>query len=721
MRYFRFALPWLFLAASASSAAIDRPPSDAQVRAADAAVVQFTRPTLTRFAGEKEFAEYAEAVRDSAKAHGNYWARAASKPTLLGFAQATAPGSTAPAEPECPKDKPDCHTTKTQDLVVTGSRMTPRNASITNNQMRGVEEGDIVKQVDRFLLVLSDGRVFVIDTGGDKGRRLKLVDVANVYRDPAEDMWYDEMLVLGDRILVTGYSYREGATELSVLKLGPDGRLVRQGTFMISSNDYYSTSNYATRLIGDNLVVYTPFNLISMTSAPEHWPLIRRWHEKNDDQAAGTRLFDAAAIYKPLQTDYDPTVHTVSVCPLNSSDDGRNLECRTTAFIGSPAAEWYVTVTDAFVWTGAPSTASGDWPDRECSANDQFAPGDFNPALIYRIGHASGLPTVVAARGAPIDQFSMQSTDSGFHSLLRLTPTSCYENWSAAARLSYFSAGMDRFRNGIEPVRDTDFTALPGTGTRWIANRFSDRYLVYGSLSQYRRGPPNLSGYSKDGRQRARAQFAIAPVFVVPIDRPKDLTSLDVGHTVIRAEQFGDHDIVLAGYRDRSGLIVTRLALTGTPRVGSSVKLEGRFESEGRSHAFNGLVERDGRGLMGVPTVPQRSQSGRWWWRSVPSDVSFIRMASSGSLAPLGELTSKLVHDKDDDDGIRGYSCEVSCVDWYGNSRPIFTDGRIFALSGGEIIEGQIGDGAIEEVQRINFARDSTRLANLRTPQASAR
>ena len=38
-------------------------------------------------------------------------------------------------------------------------------------------------------------------------------------------------------------------------------------------------------------------------------------------------------------------------------------------------------------------------------------------------------------------------------------------------------------------------------------------------------------------------------------------------------------------------------------------------------------------------------------------------------------------------------ACEVSCIDWYGNSRPIFTDGRIFALTGTELIEGRIFDG----------------------------
>ena len=99
--------------------------------------------------------------------------------------------------------------------------VTVTNGQITNNQMRNVEEGDIVKQINEYLLVLQDGRIFVVDTrgGADGGRRLALADAANVYRNAGEHMWYDEMLVFGDRVLITGYSYRHGATELSVFRL----------------------------------------------------------------------------------------------------------------------------------------------------------------------------------------------------------------------------------------------------------------------------------------------------------------------------------------------------------------------------------------------------------------------------------------------------------------------------------------------------------------------
>ena len=170
-----------------------------------------------------------------------------------------------------------------------------------------------------------------------------------------------------------------------------------------------------------------------------------------------------------------------------------------------------------------------------------------------------------------------------------------------------------------------------------------------------------------------------------------EVRALDVRHTVIRAEQAGS-DIVLTGYRDGLGLFVTLIDLDRRPRVASSVRLDRRFESEGRSHAFNSLIEADGSGVMGLPTIGGETGSSRAAWRSSASDLSFLTVDRRGRLTPIGELERRFNYrsDDDDEDGIAGYECEVSCIDWYGNSRPIFTDGRIFALTGTELIEGRI-------------------------------
>ena len=71
-------------------------------------------------------------------------------------------------------------------------------------------------------------------------------------------------------------------------------------------------------------------------------------------------------------------------------------------------------------------------------------------------------------------------------------------------------------------------------------------------------------------------------------------------------------------------------------------------------------------------------------------------MAPNKTLAPAGELSP----------GSRaqsGYRCEVSCVDWYGNSRPIFTGGRIFALMGTDLVEGRLAGGRMSEAGRLDL------------------
>jgi hypothetical protein len=50
--------------------------------------------------------------------------------------------------------------------------------------------------------------------------------------------------------------------------------------------------------------------------------------------------------------------------------------------------------------------------------------------------------------------------------------------------------------------------------------------------------------------------------------------------------------------------------------------------------------------------------------------------------------------------------CVASCVDWYGNARPLFLRGRIFALMGYEIVEGSVHGGRIREVRRVDYTPD---------------
>ena len=68
-----------------------------------------------------------------------------------------------------------------------------------------------------------------------------------------------------------------------------------------------------------------------------------------------------------------------------------------------------------------------------------------------------------------------------------------------------------------------------------------------------------------------------------------------------------------------------------------------------------------------------------------------------GAYRPLGERDARAEGSADD-------GCLASCVDWYGNARPLFLRGRTFALLGYEIVEGRVEDGRLREVQRVSYA-----------------
>src|SRR5690349_7974485 len=205
----RTALTMLLLIGAAAGASAQQRPqrhnvTQAEREAARAALDAFTSPTLTRFGDEGEFRRYIAAVRREERTRGDYYYSysAATPASPRRFAQATpAPGQAAQgnaSDERCvPTPGHPCADPADgeQEVQVTGSRIpSPRNPSITNNQMRNVEEGDIIKQIDNYLLVLQDGRIFVIDTqaGGTArrpGRQLRLSDRMNVYRYVSPSRW----------------------------------------------------------------------------------------------------------------------------------------------------------------------------------------------------------------------------------------------------------------------------------------------------------------------------------------------------------------------------------------------------------------------------------------------------------------------------------------------------------------------------------------------------
>ena len=154
-----------------------------------------------------------------------------------------------------------------------------KDDSVTNVQHAGVDEGGIVKVHGDHLVILRRGRLFTVKLGDGALQPVSAVDSFGPDINP-QSTWYDEMLVSDDTIVVIGYSYERGGTEVGLFNINNAGQISYRSTYHLRSNDYYSSRNYASRLIGSKLIFYTPLYLNPGAEDPfQSFPAVRRWHK----------------------------------------------------------------------------------------------------------------------------------------------------------------------------------------------------------------------------------------------------------------------------------------------------------------------------------------------------------------------------------------------------------------------------------------------------------
>jgi hypothetical protein len=635
----------------------------------DRSVDALVAPSLRKFRDAAEFERYRARLWKVGEEHGADWARNEPIPVaaLLASSSTVVAPPCDPALQPCPQ--------ALEQISVTASRVT--RPSITNNQEAGVDEGDIVKRFGRFLIVLHDGRLFSIDTG-ESGGRMTLVDRLDVYPSPDDDAWYDELLISDDALVVTGYSYEQEASELAIFRIDGAGVLTRAATFYITSDDYYSEDNYASRLVDGNLVLYTPLDLTAVRPGKEvGFPRIRRWTAATG-YSDWQPLFGATDIYAPIQRTLDPVAHTISVCPIEVYGD---WHCRSTGVIGPWYREFYVSPEYAFMWLSTDSYDLYRGKLDRCPPNVLSRDDAALPSGLYRIPLFGGSADAVLTVGAPLDQFSLDARAGEFLALLRVDPGYC-EPVDDEHELRYARIPNTVFTARPRTLARDAYTAVPDPGGD-IENRFTEGYLVYAG---------NRDDVSPRF-EREGAEHRATEVVAVPVGAPQSLSIVPLRHTAVRVEVFGDN-VVVDGYETSSGLSVSTLDLRRRPTIADTAYVDRALESEGRSHAFNARVEASGDGVFGLPTVFKDSLHRSW---DSASNLHFFTVDAHLGIHQAGYLAAS--EEQEDPD----YECEVSCIDWYGNARPIFMDGRIFALTGTEVIEGYLAGGQIVERQRVNM------------------
>ncbi len=549
------------------------------------------------------------------------------------------------------------------------------NESITNVQEAGVDEGDIVKVYKDYFIILRRGRIFTVKL--DDGN-LQKVDKINAYPGGfSKGTWYDEMLIYKNKIVIVGYSYNVSATEIGIFKISEDGQLTHEGSHYLDSNDYYSSRNYASRLIDNELVFYMPYYMISydylgpVKKRKIQFPKVRTWIEGNK-LTEGKDILSKTDIYKPVQDVSIPTLHTIVKCDLDSSD----FSCSAKAFMGPYSRTFYVSPHAVYVWVSDDSYYYSENDKKE----DQYA-------YVYMIYLEDESTRVLKAQGSPIDQFSFKETTDGYLNVLVADQSSggeaMWNSESARGQLALMRVNIEKFTDKPEAVSKSSYTKLstPSDSYYALQNRFVGDFIVYGEGSSW---------YSDDERS--------GTVYVKNYLNDDKTEEVNVSYGVERIDIIGDGAVVIGSAGN--DLKFTSIELKRGVETKDTFTLKNASQGETRSHGFfykqldsssNPLEKR--QGIIGLPVRRDAEAYESLWEDS--SFVQFVSVDKNKGLSDLGKLVSE---ESEIDD-----NCKYSCVDWYGNSRPIFYSGRIFALMGYELVEGEISDNDIDELGRINY------------------
>jgi hypothetical protein len=610
-----------------------------------AAETGIPRKTMKAFSSEQELRDYFRAWQERQRRENE---RRASKMKMAssGSADSAANAATASA----PSASPTAKEAKESD------------DSVTNTQHAGVDEGGIVKLHGDHLVILRRGRLFTVKVGDNS---LRAVDAVNAYApgvDPRSD-WYDEMLVSGDTVVVIGYSYGRGGTEVNLFDIDRAGGLEYRSTYHLRSNDYYSSRNYASRLIGSKLIFYTPMYLGYYGGDPmERLPAVRRWRSGATEKDF-QRIIPATNIYRaerPIDPANGLALHTVTTCDLAA----REFSCTATATLGAPGRVFYVSPNSVYVWT----TEWSYGEERRRRAN----------SMLYKMPLDASAPSALGVMGAPVDQFSfLESDDEHLNVLVRANGYG-EQMWGsefADGDVALFRVPVSNFSDGSLDAPAYRYREVPKPEGYTFQNRFVGDYLLYGTGSGWGRPQNKKSG------ELVAVRWASGEV-----------SELTLKHGVDRIEQLG-RDAVVVG-TDGSDLYFSPVRLGQRPEPRESYVRRNASQGELRSHGFFYKPGGEDTGLLGLPIA----REGRAGYRHlVEGSAAILFLRNRGlSFDEIGEMEAKSFNNND--------GCRASCVDWYGNARPLFVRNRVFALLGYEIVEGSVDRGRMQEVRRINYS-----------------
>lgn len=572
-----------------------------------------------------------------------------------------------------------------EEIIVTAQK---QEVSITHNQEPGVDEGDIVKRAGDYLIVLRKGELYSVKLGLNDSSHMQLRGHQRII-SPMNNthVWYDELLIYRDSVIVLGYSYETTASLLAFYRLEPSGSLTYQKTYSIDSSDYYDTDNYAIRLIGDQLVFYQPMRLsLSQNSTDFQKSLdeltrplqARRFSDGRAPvivQLSGSRRW-----FAPVEHADFPVVHTIVRCSLTTPE----LVCETTSIIGARGAEFYVSPNAFYLWSSDEAQALDFSTINDEDYRQLLRHGALEQwtrrrmAFLYRLDHHTGKLGVIQVQGFPENQFALAERDQRLLAIATVSKDDIDISDNLAAGVYGLQIPVADFQAELRAAQPSAYHWI-SSGEEMTTSRFLNDYAVIAQT---------VEGAGRRTRTDVFAwQWPSGRVFSWLSRYP-----IHALHPVSNA-------LIALGQTDKGRTLALQVyAMERGPRLTDVLTFNDTYLMESRSHGFNSS-DVQGHSIFGIPLLhlmPDQLDTFTDQEVFYPTNIGFFELTPLHQVHDVGEIEGSERQKSEK-------PCEVSCIDWYGAARPFFIDDRLYALMDFELVRARLVRGKIEVEERLSL------------------
>ncbi len=606
------------------------------------------------------------------------------------------------------------------DVVITiGSSVTHPavqvSTSTTNNQVSGVQEGALTAVSGDYLIILQDGSLYssFLGTNADD---INVAGRLNLFEDEDTWIWYDELVAYQNHVIVVAFDYDSDEQELSIVHVEADGSMQLDSVYRFSSYDYFSGRNYSLRMLNNRLIfnLQVPVDEIDGSEDEIREGLIhQRWKFSQDNDYRHSRMLSHDQIIGVASPEHgEVVIHSLFICDLNQLP---TLECEIKGLTGSLNPVFYVSTNYAYLSTKhQPDVNNITDINQYISCANEFRADSLDQSVIYRVSLRTGHVDSALICGAPNDQFAFSEAGDELHILVtqqnkgfEIASSKQFglQRWFGR-KLFFTTLAADTFKaEGAQEIsgRYVDLNTVRHYFLS-IHNRYTDDYLIVAGSAGIEVFHPKLSFCEIKWCAPDYFEFSALPYHIsfLPLRDPEAFVTLPTSEYVIRLEilagsvltaggNFSDEDEYEANTNENSGMEINIYTLDDIPKLTDKLFLPNYFEAESRSQAFNLMPLASGDTLMGLPTYIEDDDRDL-----LTININYFLLTPYYQLFTAGELSTLIDLDSLDWLGFGG---------WYGATRPLFIDGRIFSLFPGELVEGALMGNEIIEASRIQLTR----------------